>query len=131
MNNEIDKFCELYFDNYNIYNLIRRVDDGYKLCFNKKDKLFMIINSAKNNQICVKFDKISPEIVKNLQKSRVENSRKIFAEIEEFNLSLAKEQQDKCKQKLLDITKEFRSVESRVTHITGEGKNKIKEGRYA
>ncbi len=80
-----DKYFEIYNDNYNIRNLIKKINPSYELVWSKKDKLFNIINTANFNEICLIFNKISPNIIKSIQKSRIENSRKIFSEIEENN----------------------------------------------
>lgn len=79
---------ERYKDQFNIYNLITKIDKYYKLVFDKKEKIFKIINTAKNNQICLKFIQFNDNIVNLLQKTRVENSQKIFNFIENYNKEL-------------------------------------------
>ena len=128
---KILKHLELYFDNYNISNLIKKIDTAYELYFDKKEKLFIILNTAKSNQICFKFKEISPSIINRLQSSRVENSKLIFNEIERHNSLLAKKREDECKQKLQDITNEFISCSNRLNHFSEKNKIQIKEGRYA
>ena len=59
-----NNYIELYKDNYNIYNLITKIDKNYQLVFNKKKKIFQIINIAKNNQICLIFNNFSLNILK-------------------------------------------------------------------
>lgn len=78
----------LYFDNYNIYNLIKKIDAGYRLYFDRKEKNFVILNSAKNDCFCLKSDTISPILLKKLIFTRVENSKKIYDFIENCNQNL-------------------------------------------
>jgi len=43
-------------------NLITKIDKGYKLYFCEVKKIFIVVNSAKNNQICLKTSKLSPKL---------------------------------------------------------------------
>ncbi|MBQ8451565.1 MAG: hypothetical protein IJ538_02180 [Clostridia bacterium] len=79
-----NEFVE-YNDQFNYYNLITLIDKNYKLVFNYKKKLFMILNSANNNEICYTFSNFKVNLINILQKTRVEHSTKIFDEIENIN----------------------------------------------
>lgn len=78
-------YCVLYNDNFNLSNLIRKINPQYKLYFNQKDKIYFIVNSAKNNEICLKFYNFNQNVLKILQSTKVENSHKLFKEIDNFN----------------------------------------------
>lgn len=91
-----------YKDMYNIYNLITKIDSGYVLYYDHKEKLFIILNSAKNHQICLKTSVLSPNIIKSLQKSRVENFIKNVKNIDIEN--------EKLEQKMIKGFKENLSL---------------------
>ena len=78
-------YCVLYNDNFNLSNLIKKINLQYKLYFNQKDKIYFIVNSAKNNEICLKFYNFNQNVLKILQSTKVENSHKLFKEIDNFN----------------------------------------------
>lgn len=122
---------ELYFDNYNIYNLIKKIDKDYILYYNKKEKLFIIINSAKNNQICLKIDNIQSNIIKTLQKTLVENSSKLFKEIDENNEILTHKTINNIKERTIDSMTELIDFAKKTNSISQKDINKIKEGKYA
>ena len=65
------KYCFEYKDNFNYYNLITKINSNYKLFFNAKDRCFIIVNSAKNNEICLNFDNFNQNVEKILNLSKV------------------------------------------------------------
>ena len=83
-----NSFFEEYKDMFNYYNLITKINPFYKLYFNKNNKCFCIVNSAKNNQICLNFNSFNINIINILQKTQIENSTKIFEKIDNFNEKL-------------------------------------------
>lgn len=93
-------------DTYNIYNLITKINNSYKLVFSQKYKYFAIINTAKNNEICIKFNSFSMNIIKKLQKSRIERNKIIFKEIEEFNNKIIQKNIDNFKDNITSLVKE-------------------------
>ncbi len=121
---------EKYFDMFNHYNLIIKVNSGYKLFFDKKEKCFVVINTAKNNQICLKTYNISDNLSKILQITRVENSKEIFENIDKFNKNLIDKNQnnlnDEIKQKTVDLV----NFSKRVSNISNKDLNKIIEEKY-
>ncbi len=125
------KYAKLYKDNYNICNLIKKINRAYRLLFDEYNKLFIIINSANNNEICLKFKSISPEIIKILQKSKIENAKKIFDEIDSFNENLTQKNIKALKEKTIDSAYELTKFASRTNNITNESINKIIGGKYA
>lgn len=79
---------EPYKDMYNYYNLITKINQNYRLYFNKKLKRFEILNIANNYEICLKFNDFSSKILDILQKTQTKNSYYIFKSIEEYNEKL-------------------------------------------
>ena len=122
-------YFDYYKDNYNIYNLITKIDENYRLIFNKKEHDFCIINIAKNNQICLKFKSFSFNIIKTLSKTRVENSQKIFKEIENFNNNLELKNQNKLNIDLKDRIDNLYKFSKRVNSISSSEINQIIKGK--
>ena len=81
-------YCFEYNDNFNLFNRIKKINPNYKLFINKKDNCFIVINSAKNNQICLNFNNFNQNIEKILQFTKVENSKNLFEIIDKNNESL-------------------------------------------
>ena len=79
------KFKTPFKDNFNYYNLITKINPNYRLFFNQLTKSFEIINIAKNNEICMKFNNFSCNLLKILQKTKTENSTQLFKFIDEHN----------------------------------------------
>lgn len=109
---------QLYFDNYNICNLIKKIDRGYTLYFDNFQKKFVVVNSANNNEICMKFDNISPNILKILNYTRVCNSKKIFQEIEKNNTYLSEKMMSDIHQNISDKMQEMSYFCSRSNSIS-------------
>lgn len=101
-----NQYFIFYKDCYNIYNLITRINKSYRLVFSQKYKYFAIVNTAKNNEICLKFNSFSLNIIEKLLKSRIERNKIIFKEIEEFNNKLTQKNIDNFKQNITDYVKE-------------------------
>lgn len=118
-------FYEEYKDNFNYYNLITKINPFYRLYFDKKNKCFIIANSAKNNQICLKFDTFSIDLLKILSKSRVENAKKIFEEVDEFNENLKRKYIENSSQNARDKLDDFFNYTHRVSNISSNDIQKI------
>ena len=78
-------YCFKYKDIFNISNRIKTINKYYELYFNSLNKKFLIVNSAKNNEICLIFDNFNKDIENILKFSKVENSKNIFNFIENEN----------------------------------------------
>lgn len=122
---------EPYRDNFNIYNLITKIDAGYRLFFNKVNKCFYVINIAKNNQICLKFNNYSLNIMKLLQTTRVENSSKLFNYIDEYNLNLENNKSKNLINNISDSLSNLVSYSKRTNSITKNDINKITRRSHA
>lgn len=119
--------CVPYKDMFNYYNLITKIDPGYKLVFNQRDKLFMVINSAKNNQICLKFSMFSFDLFKKLQMSRIENSKYLFQKIDNYNQSLEQKKIKKLKDNVTVKSFDLINYSKRTSSITKKDIKKIIE----
>ena len=117
--------CYLYKDSFNISNLIKKINPNYRLFFNAKEKCYIIVNYAKNNEICLKFYNFNQNIIKTLNKTKVENSHRIFDEIDNLN-NLT---ELKHKEKLMDDTTqkfiELNKSSQRLNHLSTHTLNKI------
>ncbi len=122
------KNLEPYKDNFNIYNLITFIDENYKLFFDKKEKCFLIINTAKNYQICLKFNNYSLNILNKLQFSRIENSEKLFNYIDNYNAKLEDKNIKNSKQILSDSISNLINYSKRTTSISKSDIYKIIKG---
>ena len=96
-----EKYCYKYKDIFNIHNRIKKINSNYQLYFNAKDKQFIVVNIAKNNQICLNFTTLHQNIEKLLLSTRVENFNRIIKSIDDHNLNL----ESKCKDNLIYKTK--------------------------
>ena len=118
-------YCVLYNDNFNVSNLIKKINPQYKLYFNQKDKIYFIVNSAKNNEICLKFYNFNQNVLKILQSTKVENSHKLFKEIDNLNyLTELKNKNsiiENTSQKIIELNK----FSKRVNHLSQTTLTKI------
>ena len=112
------KFNKNYFiqykDMFNIYNLIKQINNGYRLYFCLKDKLFYIININNNFEICYSFNSFYNNIISNLRFSKIDNINKILTEIDIFNNNLERKTIESTKQLTLDKIKEFNYISNRL-----------------
>ena len=121
---------EEYKDQFNIYNLITLIDKNYRLVFDRCNKIFCVINIAKNNQICLNFKDFNQNIIFLIQKSRIENSYKIFNELEIFNENLNKKLIKNQIQKTGDKLHELSKIYKRLNTISIKT-NKLAGDNYA
>lgn len=119
------KHLYLYKDMFNKYNLIKKINKYYELYFDAKNKLFIILNSANYNEICLNFNDLCINIEKTLQKTLVQNSKNIFFEIENDNDLVYKKQINQLKQDALDKLFETSNLINRSNKILQSDINKI------
>lgn len=117
--------CREYKDQYNIYNLITKIDKNYKLYFDLYDKFFKIINIAKNYEICLKTASISTNLLKKLQLSRIENINKIISDIDKNNCDILLKNKEKLKECVKLKTKEVLNLSKKANSISKSDINKI------
>lgn len=123
------KFNNNYFykykDMFNNYNLIKTINPNYELYYNAKDKKFVIVNTAKNFQICLIFDNFLQNIQNSLNFSKIENCKNIFQEIENNNNYLKNKQIENSKLQLKNTLNEFAYLKNRTSKISASNINKI------
>lgn len=117
--------CVEYKDQYNIYNLITKINRGYRLYFDLYDKLFKIINIANNNEICLKIDKLSSNILKTLQIFKINNINKIVKDIERHNDFVLSKSEQNLKDNMISKMTETLNLSKRATSISRYDINKI------
>lgn len=118
-------YCVLYKDNFNVSNLIKKINPYYKLYFNKKDKIYFIVNSAKNNEICLKFYNFNQNVLKILQSTKVENSHKLFKEIDNFNYLTELKNKNSIIENTSQKIIELNNFSKRVNHLSQTTLTKI------
>ena len=100
-------YCFKYKDNFNLSNRIKQINKNYELFFNAKDKTFIIVNNAKNYEICLNFNNFNQNIENLLKFTKVENSKNIFSFLENENKNLINKtteaQKDLTKSKIKNI----------------------------
>ena len=94
-------YCFPYKDNFNLYNLIKKINRHYALFINKINNSFIIVDTAKNCQICYKFDNFKRDLIKILEYTKIENANDIFNDIENNN----KKVEELRKKQALDFSK--------------------------
>ncbi len=114
-----------YKDMYNIYNLITKIDKGYKLLFSEIEKMFIVVNSAKNNQICLKTTNLSPNIVNSLKVTRIENLNKIIKNIDQENEKLTQKNKNNLVENLSNKMLDVINLSKRVSNISNTYIQKI------
>ena len=107
-----------YKDMYNIYYLITKINSNYRLKFDTKNKLFVVLNIAKNNQICYKTDIISANTLNYLQKTRIENIDFIFKNIEQENMNLLNKKQELFKNEVREKSVDVISLSKRTSYVS-------------
>lgn len=121
---------KLYKDNYNIYNLIKKLNSVYTLFYDTKNLRFLIVDIEKN-EICLATQKLDSSILLKLQMTRVENSKKLFEKIELNNAKIEEQNINKIKQKTIDFATDYIKTSKRTNNISEIDLKKLTEGDYA
>ena len=81
-------------DLFDIALRLRSVKDSYVVYYNTKKQHYEVRDSARGNclEFVVPYDELDARTVEYARYSRVENAERIFAEVEEHNRRLEKEQ---------------------------------------
>lgn len=92
-------------DLFNISNRIKQIDPKYFVVFNKKRKKFEVHYKRLKNtyELTIPYDSLDSRAVDFVQKTRIENRKKIMEEIEKSNKLLEVENQRKRKENLRRI----------------------------
>lgn len=114
-----------YKDMFNISNRIKKIDKGYRLFYDNFNKLFIILNIAKNNDICLKFNAFNLNIEQILLKTQIKNFKTLSAEIEKHNSMLETNSLRICKQNFNDKANDLVNYSARTNKILQSDINKI------
>jgi len=89
------KYIKINNDVFDIANRIKSIDSKYFVLFNLKNKKYEVhYQRAKNTyELTLPFDTLDARAICYVQKTRVENKEKLFAEIEKQNQKLMEEKQ--------------------------------------
>lgn len=118
-------FYEPYKDIFNYCKEIQKINQGFRLFYNKKTKQICIINIFNNYEICNSFKSILEINLQNLRFLLNINSNKIFKFIEESN-NLNKEKIITYKREVLNYQiKELCKLSNRSAEIKNNEINKI------
>ena len=92
-------------DLFNISNRIKQIDPKYFVVFNKKRKKFEVHYKRLKNtyELTIPYDNLDSRAIDFVQKTRIENRKKILEEIEKSNKLLEVENQRKRKENLRRI----------------------------
>lgn len=118
-------FFESYKDQFNYYNLIQKINPGYRLFFNKRDKKFAIVNIFRNNEICKTFNSFYGNILQDLRFFKIENFNNILKNIDLHNEKLTLNNNQKCHDLNNNLIHETEVLLNRSNHIEHNDINKI------
>lgn len=94
---------KLFHDLFNIVGRVKSIDSHYEIVFDTERKCFEIHNSRQTgNTFCLSVDSASLDsrVVDKLLRSRNEFAREIFNEIDDYNLKLARLNNEKTKEEI-------------------------------
>lgn len=118
---------EEYKDMFNYYNLITKINRGYRLYFNKKNRTFEVLNIFNNYESCLKFNSLSENILEKLQKSQIIFSNKIYDEIENNNEKISQDFENNLKYSTFCKLEEVSKFAKRTNKILKSDYKKIIE----
>ena len=114
-----------YHDMFNLCHRIKLINKDYVLVYDNFNKLFIIINSANNNEICLNFTSFNINIENILLKTSVKNAKELFSEIENINTLKQDNALKKTKEEFSDKAKDLISYSARTDKISRNDINKI------
>lgn len=123
------KFNDLYYkpykDMFNYYNLVQKINHGYRLYFNNKDNFFAVVNVNQNYEICKVFNSLFRNFEHDLRFSNITNFSLIMQKIDLDNEKLIQKNKAKHRAESKLIAKELLSISNRSTNIKTSDINKI------
>lgn len=123
------KFNNLYFkkckDMFNLYNVIQKINPGFRLYFNTRNKKYAIVNIYRNYEICKTFDTFLENIENDLRFSNITNYNSIIKHIEEFNQKINSKNEIDSINKSKFLVKELLKISNRSNTINNSDINKI------
>lgn len=118
-------YYEEYKDQFNYYNIIKKINPSFRLYFNKKLRRFEIINIFNNFEICYSFISFFRNIESDLRFSKIENLNLILKNIDINNNQIDKKNNIKNYEKNKFCFNEYLSLTNRSTSIKPDDLNKI------
>ena len=90
-------------DLFNIEKRLKRINKGYFIVFNEKNKVFEVHNRFLKPTFCLRlpYDKLDARAVERVQKSEITNIGKYFEKIEEDNLKLERKAVEEMKEQTM------------------------------
>ena len=90
-------------DLFNIEKRLKRINKGYFIVFNEKNKVFEVHNKFLSPTFCLRlpYNKLDSRAVEMVKKSEVTNFSKCFEKIEEDNLKLQRKQLEDMKEQMM------------------------------
>ena len=126
-----NEFYQEYRDLFGYYKIITKINPFYKLCFDKKAKDFVVINTDRNEEVCIRFDEFNFNLEKSLQESHVKNAEKIFEMVDEHNREVEQKAKKDSSYMLKTRLNELFSYSKRTNHISDSDIKKIIEVKNA
>ena len=118
-------YFEIYKDLFGYHNEIKKINSGYRLYFNKKQKKFVIVNFYNNFEICATYNSISEINLYNLRFLKIENYEKIINSIDFHNQKLEDKYKQNRQNQMQNIIKEYKKLTLRSTSTNQTDINKI------
>jgi hypothetical protein len=87
--------------------------------------MYLIVNIAKNHEICYRFYNFKQNIMNNLMYSKVENSYQIFNEIDNFNKMIELKNKKRTTEDTGNKLTEINNFSKRLNHLSSQTINKI------
>lgn len=116
---------ELYKDQFNYYNLLKKINPGYQLYYNKKHHSFDIINVNNNFELCYSFINFSQNILNHMLFSQIQNYNKVLQNIETNNERIEQNKSYQRYSKTQFSINEINKLNNRSNHINSNDINKI------
>ena len=114
-----------YKDMFNISNRIKKINSAYTLYYSTKYKMFFIINTANNYEICLNFNNFNQNIENILKFTNTNNLSNLTRFIENENEILYKKQTENIKENTLSACSEYLNLSKKTSKISQLDINKI------
>lgn len=89
-------------DLFGIADRLKSIDEGYFVVFNTKRGMFEVHNDRQRGStfsLSIPYPCLDVRTVRLVQRTRAENAKRLFAEMEEENAALLRKEQEKAKRK--------------------------------
>ena len=114
-----------YKDLFNISSRIKKINSAYTLYYSTKYKMFFIVNTANNYEICLNFNNFNQNIENILKFTNTNNLSNLTRFIENENEILYKKQTENIKENTLSACSEYLNLSKKTSKISQLDINKI------